>query len=370
MAKLLVIVSYKVFPPQMGGQKGIVYFYDHLQQHHNLVMAVSRDNETPETVYRVENCLFNHQRMGLNIFRINRIRNLIKQESVDVIIAEHSYTGWLAWILKKWTGKPFFIHSHNMEASRFRQMGKRSWRWFYHYEKWIHQKADFNFFKTEEDKSFALRSFALTEKKCAVIPYGVPTIPKNPAAAKQVRQQFNIGTEYLFYFNGTLDYTPNRQAVETIINTIDPHLQNAGIDYTILISGMNLSLHLQQKIKKSKNIRYLHYVEDVNVLYQASTLFLNPVINDSGVKTKLVEALANGCKVISVHSGAAGIPPGICGQNLVLTKDGDWPAFVAAIQANLSQKTVELSPTFFTYFSWPYIAKKAAGFIQDVVSHA
>lgn len=354
----------------MGGQKGIVFFYDHLRQYHDLVMAISGDNETTHSDYRVEDCLYNNQRIGLNIFRINRLRRLIQTESVDAIIAEHSYTGWIAWILKKWTGKPFFIHSHNIEASRFRQMGKRSWKAFHHYEKWIHQKADFSFFKTEEEKTFALRNFALTEKACAVIPYGVPTITKNPDAAQQVRQQFDISTEFLFYFNGTLDYTPNLQAVEVILEIIDPLLQDAGIDYTILISGRNLSPHQEQKITDRQRIRYLQYVEDVNALYQASTLFLNPVINDSGVKTKLVEALANGCKVISTHSGATGIPSTVCDQNLIITKDGDWPAFVNAILSNLEPKAAEISPAFIHYFSWPYIAKKAAGYIQDVVSHA
>lgn len=370
MAKLLVIVSYKVFPPQMGGQKGIVFFYDHLRKYHDLVMAVSRDNGTPQTEYGIESFLFNNHRIGLNVFQIRRLIGLIKKEGVDVIIAEHSYTGWLAWILKQWTGKPFIIHSHNLEASRFRQMGKRGWKLFHHYEKWIHQKADFSFFKTEEEKKMALHDFALSEKVCAVIPYGVPIIQKNPGAAQRVRQQFNLSTEFLFYFNGTLDYLPNRLAVETIIESIDPLLQESGIDYTILISGKNLSPHLEEKIKNRQQIRYVHYVDDVNGLYQASTLFLNPVINDSGVKTKLVEALANGCKVISTHSGATGIPPLVCDQNLVTTKDGDWPAFVAAILANLGPKAADISPAFIPYFSWPYIAKKAAGYIQDVVSHA
>jgi glycosyltransferase involved in cell wall biosynthesis len=370
MANLLVIVSYKVFPPQMGGQKGIVHFYEHLKQHHSIFMVVSSDNSLVDLGYYVENFLFNNLRIGRNMLHLRRLKNIIKKEKIEAIIAEHSYTGWIGWLLKTWTGIPLIIHSHNIEASRFRQMGKKGWKWYQRYEAWIHKRADFSFFKTEEEKNFAIRVYALQEDKCGTIPYGVNSVRMIPDAAQKIKVQYQITNEHLFYFNGTLDYAPNREAVERIIDTIHPFLQARSLDFTILISGKNLSPQLLQKIETVKNIVYLHYVDDVNLLYQASTLFLNPVINDSGVKTKLVEALTNNCTVISAKSGATGIPKDVCGPKLIITRDGDWPAFVAAMLENLSPKTNDISTGFLAYFSWPNIAKKAAHQIQAVINHA
>ena len=354
----------------MGGQKGIVHFYQHLKQHHIIVMAASSDNETADPGYRVENILFNHRRMGLNLLRLARLRNIIQSEGIDAIIAEHSYTGWIAWLLKKWTGIPFMIHSHNIEASRFKQMGKKGWKWYGGYEKWIHQKADFNFFKTEDEKLFAVREFSLLPQKCGIIPYGVSLNEKIAGAEQKFQQQYNLCNQYIFYFNGTLDYAPNQKAVERIIDSINPQLIDSGIDYTILISGKNLSSRLQHKIETTANIDYMQFVDDVELVYQASTLFLNPVINDSGIKTKVVEALANGCTVISTESGATGIPKNICSQKLIVTKDGDWKAFVAAILENLSNTQTELPSFFFSYFSWPNIAQKAARQMQETINNA
>ncbi|HEV7333525.1 MAG TPA: glycosyltransferase family 4 protein [Flavisolibacter sp.] len=370
MAKLLVIVSYNVFPPHMGGQKGIVHFYEHLKQHHSIVMAVSNDNEIIDTGYPVKNILFNNRHIALNLLRLHQLKTIIKKEKIDGIIAEHSYTGWIAWLLKKWTGKPFFIHSHNIETSRFKQMGKRGWGWYRRYEKWIHQKADFNFFKTEEERQYALRSFSVSPLKCDVVPYGINRLKKITDAHKKLRQLYNVQSRYIFYFNGTLDYAPNHEAVERIINNINPLLQQSGIDFIILISGKHLSPLLLQKVKQAKTIRYIQFVENVEMIYQASTLFLNPVRNDSGVKTKLVEALANNCTVVSTKSGATGIPKALCGQKLVTTEDGDWVSFVDAVLANATNPPADMPIEFFAHFSWSNIAEKAASQIQANVNYA
>lgn len=369
MATLLVIVSYKIFPAHMGGQKGIVHFYEYLQQHHAIRMAVSVDNENVPTSYPVERMLFTNQRMAKNLFRLNTLRKSIKENRIDAIIAEHSYTGWIGWLLKKWSGVPFMIHSHNIEASRFRQMGKPGWKAYLNYERWIHRKADFSFFKTEEERQFALEAFSLSASKCGVIPYGINTIKKVPNAEQKLRKQFGIKNHFIFYFNGTLDYKPNTEALERLIDDINPQLKKTGIDFIILISGKNLPPQLTEKIKRAETIRYLQFVDDVELVYQASTLFLNPVINDSGVKTKLVEALANNCTVVSTRSGATGVPVSLCGEKLVLTEDRDWKAFVNGILEKTMQPASNLPEVFFTYFSWSNIAQKAAAHLQATINH-
>jgi glycosyltransferase involved in cell wall biosynthesis len=370
MARLLVIVSYKVFPAQMGGQKGIVHFYDHLKLQHAIRLAVSGDNEELPNSYPVDRILFTHSRMALNILRISAMRKMIRTYRINAIIAEHSYTGWMAWLLKKWTGIPFIIHSHNIECSRFRQMGRRGWKAYQHYEKWIHRKADFSFFKTEEEKQFALKAFSLSASRCDVIPYGVNRVKKVANANQKLRQKYGIRARYIFYFNGTLDYLPNQVAVEHIVNDINPLLQEAGIDYIFLISGKGLSPILQQAIQQANNLCYIGFAEDLELVYQGACLFLNPVINNSGVKTKLVEALANNCTVVSTESGATGIPKDLCGQKLVTTEDGNWHAFTNAILDMMAQAGTNVTDEFLTYFSWSNIAQKAARQIQVTINHA
>jgi glycosyltransferase involved in cell wall biosynthesis len=148
---------------------------------------------------------------------------------------------------------------------------------------------------------------------------------------------------------------------------VDPLLRQTGLDYLLLISGKRLIPRLQQRIVGSPTIRYVNFIPDINGVYQGCDLFVNPVTNDSGVKTKVIEALANGCKVVSTVAGAAGIPEHVAGEQLVKVKDGDWPAFVAAVTNALAVEKISTPASFFEYFSWTNIAAKAAAHIQEVI---
>ncbi|RYY42436.1 MAG: glycosyltransferase, partial [Chitinophagaceae bacterium] len=312
---MMGLASYKVFPAHLGGQKAVVHFYKHLNQLLDVQMVVSSDNDASNEL-SVSPILFGHRRMCLNVLQLFQLKKKLQKQKIQCIVAEHSYTGWIAFLLKKFRNLPFILHSHNIEASRFQQMKKKGWRMYRYYEKWIHRKADFNFFKTSEDLEYAVHHYKLNPEKCLVIPYGVYTFRVIENARELLRHQFDISSQFVFYFNGTLDYYPNAKALEMIIDHLHPLLQAKGMDYTFLISGKPISTGLLKKIAAVTNIKYLGFIDDINLLYQGADLFLNPVLNDSGVKTKVVEALSNHCTVVSFQSGASGMPEDVCGQKL------------------------------------------------------
>lgn len=370
MAGVLALVSFKIFPAHMGGQKGVALFYQYLSKHFNVVMAASRDNtDTQEASYEVMPLLYPNRRMLRNRQQLAPLRTLVEEKRINVLIAEHSYTAWLAWLLKRATGKPFIIHSHNLESYRFRQMNRKWWPLYWRHERWIHRRADHSFFISEEDLAIARREFGLPAEACSVIPYGIEEMKPIADARSKLRAVFNVHADHIFHFNGTLDYEPNIEAVENLLYRLDPLLQQSGLSYTILVSGKRLPQSIQDAIAASANIRYLDFVEDINLLYQGADLFLNPVTNDSGVKTKVIEALANHCAVVSSESGAAGIPPSLYGRKLRKAKNNDWSAFARCILDALQDPAGETPPAFFGYFSWTAIAARAAEKIQHLCNH-
>ncbi len=354
----------------MGGQKGIVHFYEDLVSHHEVIMLASQDNiEEINTSFPVQTILFPNKQMTRNRLLLKKLREIVEKEYIDCIIAEHSYTGWMAYALRRSTGIPFIIHSHNLEVYRFKQMKKKGW-WIYKpYEKWIHQKANHNFFISKDDMITAIRDFKLDASKCSVAPYGIQIPGKIENAKQKFYEKYGIENRYIFHFNGTMDYEPNVDAVNYLVNYVDPILAKLNFDYKIVITGKRLDEAIQQNIKRSNGIVYLDFIEDINLLYQASDLFLNPVVNNSGIKTKVIEALANHCTVISSRSGANGIPEEIAKEKLKQLEDHDWKGFCDAI---VKEKDIrkETPPAFFEYFSWQNIAAKAAEKINEVVSNA
>jgi polysaccharide biosynthesis protein PslH len=289
------------------------------------------------------------------------------RNNIDVIIAEHSYTGWLAGRLKKRTGKPFVIHSHNIESKRFQKMNKWWWRWYHTYERNIHRKADFNFFISHEDLEFAVSEFQLDRAKCDVVTYGVEEVYIEKDKNKLRRELGLHENRTILLFNGTLDYEPNYEAVNTIVDQLNPILQAKLENYLILITGNRAPKELAQKMLAANHVEYLGYVDDVNAYYQCVDLFINPVANDSGVKTKLIEAIANHCATVSTNSGASGIKKELCGDKLHLVKDGDWNVFTEEILSALARSTSETPADFFKEYSWKSITAKAAKRIEALL---
>lgn len=364
MPNVLGLVSFRVFPTHMGGQKGVACFYKYLQQHFNVLLAVSTDNQESGIV-RTKKVLNPNRQIYKNVFRRSQLKQIVRSNKIDIVIAEHSYVGWLAWLLQKSTGIPFIIHSHNIESRRFQQMQRWWWKLYHWYEGWIHRKAQYNFFISDEDMDFALRKFHLLPQNCSVVTYGVePVVLQNKAV---LRKQLNLAeNKIILLFNGTLDYEPNYEAVENIVKTIEPLLRKKLKNYEIVITGNRAPKKLIEKILTNSNVSYLGYVDDVNLFYQAADIFINPVSNDTGVKTKLIEAIANNCTAVSTESGASGIRKDLCGDKLLIAKVGDWNCFVDKIMQSLNQYQQTTGPVFYEHYSWEAISKKAAKEIMQM----
>ena len=67
MAKILALVSFKIFPAHMGGQKHVALFYEWLNRYHSVYMLASKDNiEAIEASYPVEKVLYPNKKMISN----------------------------------------------------------------------------------------------------------------------------------------------------------------------------------------------------------------------------------------------------------------------------------------------------------------
>ena len=366
MPNVLGLVSFRIFPTYMGGQKGVALFYKYLQERVNVLLAVSKDNQETDLI-RTEKLLFPNKKIYLNYFKRRQLKEVVDSQKIDVILAEHSYSGWLAWLVSKDSGKPFIIHSHNIESKRFREMRKWWWRLYSGYEKWIHRKADFNFFIADEDREFAINRFKLSPAKCSVVTYGIE-LPTREGSKGQLRKKLGLSDDkVILLFNGTLDYAPNREAVEVLVDRIEPLLQTKLKDYEIIITGNRARRPLIEKMLTVTHINYIGYVDDIDLYYQVADLFINPVANDTGVKTKLIEAIANNCTSVSTESGASGIRKDLCGDKLETVKDDDWNSFVDKIIQCLQHKQWTTGTAFYQYYSWETIAQKASETILSLV---
>ncbi|WP_407520299.1 glycosyltransferase family 4 protein [Lacibacter sp. MH-610] len=362
MKKIAAIVPYSFLPAQSGGQKLIAGFYDALGRKAELHVIGTPDND-PRLVqaYTLKHFLRSSQLRYADFFSFFRLKNYLKQQQVEWLFIEHPYLGWLAWLLKKSTGVQLAVHTHNIEFQRFRSIGKWWWPLLKWYEGRVLNIADLVFCITEEDRQGFITDLKVRADKCVVIPYGIPQEepPVDKAETKApVCHELGISTEHhLLFFNGVLNYEPNRQALDAIIEKINPALVSSGLKYKLLIAGKNLPVSYND-LKDHPHIVYLGFVDDIDRYTKAADLLLNPVQSGGGIKTKMIEALAMNTAVVSVKTGAAGVVAELCGNKLTIVPDNDWPQFTNAIITALQGPDSVTPPVFYKTFSWKYIVEK------------
>lgn len=368
MAKIVSLVSYPFLPAKAGGQKNVALFNKYFSKYHELICVTTKKNEPIAAEgYPVLNILSNSPTRYINFFYFFTLKKVIRDNHATHLILEHPYYGWLGILLKWFCGVKLIIHSHNIEGLRWKTLGKWWWRILWLYEKYTHRAADFSFFIQDDDKKYAIEHFGLQPSKCTIVTYGLewniaPEKQSREIAKQQLQAKHNIGQHRkILLFNGAFNYSPNLDALRRILEIINPLLQQEkDFTYTILICGRDIP----EEILKSSytDIIVTGFVDDISLYFLGADIFLNPITEGGGIKTKLVEALGYNMNAVSTTHGAIGINQDFCNGKLLIGQDDDWQTFAGlvvkagAIQANIPG-------IFFEHFYWGNTTKKAAALI-------
>lgn len=363
--RILSIIPYKVFPAIMGGQKGIALFYKYLSQQVDLRCLTTKKNEATDDVCILPR-LSNASARYINPLVYVMVKNILKEEQCGYLLAEHPYYAWLIWLVRKTSSIHVIVHSHNIESERFRSIGKWWWRILWYYERWAYRAAHVLWFKTKEDADYAIHQYGIPESRCHVIPYGVETtqLPSSneiQQARQRICQLHQIPKEHcIILFNGTLSYGPNLNALHDILDGIAPALAHKQMPYTMVICGKGLPAEMKElSAYTSQHIVYAGFVEDIDLYFKACDIFLNPLTDGGGIKTKLVEALGFGKKCVSSTNGAIGVEEPYTSGRLRIAQDGNWDDYANKIVALHQEQIDNDNNAFYQQFSWIHIAHHA-----------
>lgn len=144
----------------------------------------------------------------------------------------------------------------------------------------------------EEDKFF----LKTVDSNVLVSPFG---IPKSLIIKKQSSVYFNR-----FVFIGSEFHFPNKEGLEWFLTAIfSPNTEV--INWPIYITGF-WSESFKNKYVKNKKIIFTDYVQSLDLVYENSVL-IAPILSGSGVRTKILEALANRVPVICTPFASEGL---------------------------------------------------------------
>ncbi|MBX2840790.1 MAG: glycosyltransferase family 4 protein [Flammeovirgaceae bacterium] len=370
--KILSIVPFPLLPAQSGGQKKTEGFLNALGNYADLTVVSTKNTS--------DNTAGNFQYIKLlapaffryfNIFSIRRLKRIGRES--DFIMLDQPFMGLLGVLLSKPLKKALVIHSHNIEYQRFKTIGKWWWKILFYYEKWVFSQADYVIFISEIEKQTAIIKLNVRPEKCLVATYGTmkKEIPKiSGSFIKEFKSQTGIPEEHkVLLFFGVLDYAPNREGIDYILEEINPYLsKHADFKYSIVICGRGLTEKYQLlENNQIENMKYMGFVDNIDDYIAISDVVLNPILTGGGVKTKVVEALAMNKTVISTKSGAEGVFQEVCGEKLKVLEDRNWEVFSKATIQGLNENS-DIPSDFYLYYNMDNIAKRITQFFEKTIS--
>lgn len=370
--RILSIVWYKVLPAKFGGQKGIACFLHHLAKHAELDCLCSRNNEqTAASGYSVIPELPLSRLQFFNPIVWLKILRRARKKKYDWIILEHPYHAFAGLLARLFTRSKLAVHCHNIEASRFRETGKKGWRLLQLYENFALRRANLVFVKTEADRDYLINRLPVLPEKILLVPYGIDPAEKKTdrhAARFVLKERHGTGeAEKIFLFAGTLDYLPNARAVENIYKKLAPLFQSKmSFVYRIIICGRNQDPRFAYLHSfKDDRVIMAGEVDDINTYFAAADVFINPVETGGGVQTKIIDAVHAGLPVVCFEQMPEGIPPATVAGKLFPAQKKNWEEFANQAAWCCVQPPAPVPAAFYERFSWPVITAKVAAFLKE-----
>lgn len=360
--KILVISPFGIFPTYSGFATRLYNLTKQLSNEYEVVLLyVDFDKKRIETSYcdylpNVVKYNIKASKRWMQLFHpllILKGIKIIKNEKIDLIIAESIWAGLHAIILHILTRLPYYFNEYNAEYIRWNRMGEKYSRILKIYEKYCCKFAKKVFCVSESDRQL-IHELGIDIDKIITIPNGVDTTKFKPDIKKKyaVRKELNLGIETpIILFSGSLSYIPNFQAVQIIRDILLDKTLNRIPDGKFLIVGSNPPVQYNHEA-----IIFTGTVDKIEDYINASDVVISPLTSGGGTKLKIIEAVACGKTVVTTSIGAEGLI-GEETKSFLKTVD-DWDLFVGEIINILKNpESNDLPGEFIEKYSWDSIGK-------------
>lgn len=206
-------------------------------------------------------------------------------------------------------GVPMIIDAHNVEYQILRRYAaglgrlsplrvavEREWRQVRAYERRVYGSARLVFAVSHEDAA-AITQMA-PDVRLSVAGIAVDTDAVQPVTAAPT------GREVLFV--GGLHWPPNVEAVTFFLDEVWAKVRRVCPDARFTVIGRR-DAPLARARESLPGVTFAGYVDDLEHFYQRRPVVIAPILSGSGLRVKILDAMAHGLPVVSTTVGCEGI---------------------------------------------------------------
>lgn len=277
--------------------------------------------------------------------------------SADLGIYHYSFAYHWLQVRPRPTERKTIVYFHNLESELFKIRKSASQNPL---GRWIHQRnaeklarheiqlqdlADELWFASGVDYQIYLKHCRPENSaKFRLIPPGFEReIFEKRSHLPQLKSNSELATRSLqLGIIGRYDFEPNRASLEWIIENLAPRLKQSNFQGRLKVAGKGIPPDLAKKAHAYPFIDLLGFVEDVEYFWKDLSFLLVPQCGGSGIRIKLLEALASGIPVLANEEAIQPLHPKLRASPLLFTSD-DPAAWVNRI---LSERALETRTRF------------------------
>ena len=326
---ILIIANKTVFPASDGGSLAIAKLCNILSEQKYIIdlISISKDNNVNtirkpikskhnKSIHQFlfqKNMQFHMLRFIKSLFQKTSyqasrfyhtkiqdfIQNKIKKNQYKIIVFESIFTTVYLNKLKIPTYTKTILRAHNVEHKIWKDLANKQKikklpflllsEQLRLMEENMPKKIDYIFTLSKKDEKYFRNKFP---KKTHNIPV---TFEVESNKTKKIKNS-------IFHL-GAMDWKPNIEGINWFLKEVKPLIE-AKHNINIYIAGKNMPSYYI----KEKNIIINSDIEDAKSYIKNKEILFVPLLSGSGIRIKILEAMAIGIPVVSTKQGAEGIP--------------------------------------------------------------
>jgi len=235
------------------------------------------------------------------------LHGLIRGSKFDLIQLEGLYLGPYFQTIRLATNAPIVMRAHNVEFEIWEKLGKgekRAWRRWY-----LNLLA-------QRLRKFEISSLGAFSALVPISPVDEKrfrelgaVLPVHTATAGIYAQDFaepsHPPSPVTLGYLGALDWAANREGLDWFLDHCWPGLKSEFPELKFLIAGRNAPANWPAR--RIAGVEFMGEVESTAGFLNSVEVVVLPLLSGSGMRIKLLEALALGKPVVATHQAAEGV---------------------------------------------------------------